>query len=170
MVDQHTVGLNATLRKSGCLYLCYLWAGWLWRAARNVGTGGKLGVPRMVDTVAWVNATFAKNLVTGDVLADATVIRPAPIIRTGGDLPDHVNVTVERRGADGLLDDAAAWALHKPNGSTGPFRVDVTEWTRGAHQHFVADCRAPLAYFDPWIASQCRQHGRLVGGRVVTIE
>lgn len=177
MVDQHTDGLDATLRKSGCLFLAYLWAGWLWRAARIIGGPalpgdefGMVGGKRHVDSTGWVNAVFGAHVSAGDVAKDATIIRPGPIVRTGGDVPALQRVTIEEVYADeDKIQDRILGTLLDPAPGTKSFEAIIQHYTWGKHEHFVGSCRAPYGYYDPWIASACVQHGKLVGARVVTI-
>lgn len=167
MVTQHDPRLDATLRKSGCLFLTYLWAGWLWRAKRCVSAGIK--VPLVVDDPGWVNATFGAHRHAGDVRDDAFVVHPAPIIRSGGNIPANYLIPVEETysgESDHHLVLARLGTYRLPG---GPFGVQVQHWKHGEHEHFVGYAQHPMAYFDSWIASQCVAEGKCIGLRMVTI-
>lgn len=159
MVNQHTVGIDSVIAKEGCLFLVYLWAGWLWRAVGNVPAGKAV----MDYDAGHVNAIFVEQQHLGNVGDDATVRDPVPIIRAGGAVPEAVPITVT------FCEDNGAGAATTAVINKGPFVVDAVRYTLGDHQHFVGHCLAPEAYYDPWIASRCVAGGVTPDLRRVTI-
>ena len=163
MVNQHTVGIDSVLHTEGCLFLVYLWAGWLWRAAGNVPAHKAV----QDYDVGHVNAMFGEQKHLGNVGDDATVVDPVPIIRAGGAIPEAVPVDVQFEGGAAVTEPGKGAAVTEPG--KGPFVVDAVRYTLGNHQHFIGRCLAPDAYYDPWIASLCVAGGHAPDLRRVTI-
>ena len=176
MVNQHSVGLNANIAKQGCLFLCYLWAGWLHSAVQVVKAGERL--PKWGTDTAFVNVlyqTLQGEKALPAIREDCYVLRPEHVVRSmlHGTALDVGRITVTKHA--GTYRGVRYQGMHHAPmvaadcADGGGFVVDVAHWVLGLHSHFTAACAAPWAYYDPWVDSVCAAHGELRSVRRVVV-
>ena len=171
MVNQHSVGLNANIAKQGCLFLCYLWAGWLHSAVQVVKAGERL--PKWGTDTAFVNVlyqTLQGEKALPAIREDCYVLRPEHVVRSmlHGTALDVGRITVTKHAGAYRGARSAPMASAAVNDGRG-FVVDIAHWVLGSHGHFTAACAAPWAYYDPWVDSVCAARGELRSVRRVVV-
>ena len=174
-INQHSVGLNVNVAKQGCLFLCYLWAGWLHSAVRVVKAGERL--PKWDTDASFINALYQilMRRGTGDrelpaIRQDCYVLRPEHVIRSmlHGTPLETGRITVTKHAGTYRGTHHAPMAAADVVDGHG-FIVDVAHWRLGIHHHFTAACCNPWAYYDPWVDSVCAARGELVDVRRVVV-
>lgn len=177
-INQHTVGLNVNIAKQGCLFLCYLWAGWLHSAVRVVEAGERL--PKWGTDAAFLNILYQTLMrrsthTDGDkespaIREDCYVLRPEQVVRSmlHGSALESGRVTVTKHAGTYRGTHYAPMAAADRVDGRG-FIVDVAHWRLGLHHHFTAACCNPWAYYDPWVNSVCAARGELRSVRRVVV-
>ena len=170
ILPQWSMGLDAPIRKEGCLFLVYLWVGWLYRIWVRGGAA-----PQVVPEV--VNDSYDVLERMGAIRDDCYVGDPERVIQfpwhywhpPAPELDQH-QVTVEklpaiREHGSPLLSQAS----RRVPELRGSFVVDVTHWELDGRHHFTGLCLRPACYFDPWVVSEIARAGRARSVRRVTI-
>lgn len=172
MIAQWAKGLEEPVQKSGCLMLCYLWAGWLY------SLGGRRMQETAFPTVDTINESYDFLRHYGAVGEDCFVRKPEEVIA----FPWHYWDGSNLRGEEPRVTVEKIPPLHRghvwPLSAVGDGRVpppmnamvvDVTRWQHGPSSHFTAICQRPAGYFDPWVVSSIAQSGTPRSVRRVTL-
>ena len=174
MIAQWAKGLDEPIQKSGCLMLCYLWAGWLWALrARRFLSG--MAYP----TVATVNNTYDFLRLHGSVGEDCYVWKPDNVVsfpwhywddcQFPGESPEVIVEKVPAAMLDGYPPAASGRPIRPMHSPDGVVTVDITRWERAQESHFTGACKSPPGYFDPWVRSEIARLGDARSVRRVTL-
>ena len=187
MIPQWSDGLPVPVQNEGCLFLCYLWAGWLYGLQHMRPEGGMLSVRpgrRLAGFPPVTDATIAESYDVlyhmGHIRADCFVVEPINVIRFpwhywDGLLPPEpeseprILVTKEPPYAKACN---PLWAMADHQVSPHPVATvfDITRWELLGKSHFTGLCRRPAAgYFDPWVISRIAGNGLARSVRRVAI-
>ena len=173
MIAQWSKGLYEPVQKSGCLMLCYLWAGWLW-SIRDRGLKQDTPYPSVHD----VNGSYDLLMHFGAVGQDCFVRDPARVVSVpwyywdGCLLDKEPRVVVEKIPPYSRGHVRPIYAVgdgHVAPPPQGALVVDVTRWSIKDKSHFTAVCDNPAGYFDPWVDSTIARQGTAESVRRVTL-
>lgn len=142
-VTQRTADLRPEIRDAGCLFLCYLWSGWLFNAVCRSGL-----LPSVTSEM--VNECYYRCLRGGSIDEWCRVHQPIDVVGSFpamyGDVP---SINVDR--AAPVVRVCSPFLCKAPQ--QDQFTVSVARWKTG---HWTAVCHNPHAYYDPIVASVIR--------------
>lgn len=173
MIAQWAKGLEEPIQKSGCLLLCYLWAGWLWSLPHR-GRMQETAYP----TVGTVNDSYDFLVRRGAIGEDCYVWQAQEVVA----FPWHYWDDCHLPGAEPQLtvekieplSTGHVWPLEAAGAGNrippyGAMVADITRWSSEGMSHFTGICQRPAAYFDPWVVSRIAAKGSAESVRRVTL-
>lgn len=170
MVNQHTSGLNVSVAKEGCLFLCYLAAGWLYSAVNAVARGERIPV-WTTKPCGYVNSLYRVLSGSGVIRKDCFVVKPREVVASmlPSALDTDVAIAVTKHAGIYRGAHTAPMATAGVRDPRAGFVADVAHWRLDDHHHFTMACANPWFYYDPWVASRCAARGSLVSVRRVVV-
>ena len=173
MIAQWAKGLDEPVQKDGCLFLCYLWAGWLW-ALRDRDCMQETAYP----TVEVINDTHDFLRLNGSIGEDCFVRQPDNVVsfpwhywddcQLPGAAPVVKFEKVSPADVQGVPPAASGLPLVGLDQRPGMV-VDITRWRFESGSHFTGACKDPWGYFDPWVRSTIARHGIAKSVRRVSV-
>lgn len=178
MIPQWSDGLPGSVQDEGCLFLCYLWCGWLY-GLQHMRPGRMLSgsPPVTVETIA---ESYDVLYHMGHIRPDCFVVEPTNVIR----FPWHywdglLPPAPESEPRISVIKEPPYAKVSSPLRATADQRVpalptsmvfDITRWELEGKSHFTGLCRRPrAAYYDPWVVSRIAGDGLAKGVRRVAI-